>query len=129
MTWEHFTQALTYSTLLPLPYWGPALGLRCCPGAQWLTQGGVNQGDGATLRVGWPREGLCHPGVDTGAGKTLLFLMDCAGSWQGCEMCQEAEPSVPSGPSGVTPVPQTEIPPSIPNVVVDIVPASESLIL
>lgn len=63
------------------------------------------QSDGDTLHIGWLREGLCHPRVDSGADKTLLFLTDCVGRvrcwllkgmWDaaGNGICQEAEPSI-----------------------------------
>lgn len=127
MTWERFIPA--YSPLLPAPYWEPALGFRWCPAAQWVTQGGVSKGDGTTLRIGWPREGLCHPGVCGGADKTLLFLTNCVGRVRhgllggtrgaaGHRILQEQSHLFSSDLGGVTPVSQTEIPHSSPAVVV-----------
>lgn len=110
-----FHSGVAYSPLLPAPYWEPALVFRCCPAVQGLTQGGVSKGDGATLHIGWPREGLCHARVDAGADKTLLFLTDCAGRvrcWLlggmrdavGHGICQEAEPGRARGRATISQV-------------------------
>lgn len=87
----------------------------------------MSKGDGATLLMGGPREGICHPGVDAGPDKTLLFITDCvgrvgAGSWEehgmlwGMGFARRQIHQLSSDPDGVTPVSQAEIPHSIPTV-------------